>query len=86
MYFEQSMLTNAAHIYMFTHFSFCLFAAEETTEPEITGCYYNGVLYLPGESYKIDCNTCFCTEEGLAACTKMFCLQTPRPGNLGTLG
>ena len=37
-------------------------------------CYYDGKRYAEGTSFKIDCNTCTCLENGLAACTKMACL------------
>lgn len=28
----------------------------------------------PGSTWKVDCNTCFCTNGGVGACTKMACL------------
>ena len=37
-------------------------------------CYHDGKHYLVGTSFKIDCNTCTCMENGLAACTRMACL------------
>lgn len=33
----------------------------------------------PGHSWKNNCNDCFCTETGLAACTLRGCLTERRP-------
>ena len=35
-------------------------------------CFYNGVEYKDGASFKKECNTCTC-HNGLAACTKIGC-------------
>merc|ERR1712168_1633749 len=32
----------------------------------------------PGTTFKVDCNHCFCTKGGFAACTKMFCFKIPK--------
>lgn len=31
---------------------------------------------VPNSTFKIDCNDCFCTPSGLAACTLKGCLET----------
>ncbi len=36
-------------------------------------CSYAGKQYQVGESYKQDCNTCLCLEDGLPSCTKVAC-------------
>lgn len=36
-------------------------------------CSYGGKQYQVGESYKMDCNTCLCLEDGLPSCTKVVC-------------
>lgn len=28
----------------------------------------------PGDKWKVDCNTCYCSEEGKVACTLMACI------------
>jgi hypothetical protein len=39
----------------------------------IGDCYANGQWYNAGDTYKDDCNTCFCGENGLSGCTLMAC-------------
>ncbi|KAG6460629.1 hypothetical protein O3G_MSEX012109 [Manduca sexta] len=34
---------------------------------------------VPGQNYKIDCNTCFCKNDGNLMCTKVLCLTNKRP-------
>ena len=45
----------------------------KASAPEV--CFYNDRKYEIGEKFKDsdDCNTCYCGENGQAACTKMFC-------------
>jgi|GEM_PF-6910243 len=38
-----------------------------------TSCLYSGKKYEVGESYKQDCNSCLCLEDGTSACTKKAC-------------
>ncbi len=38
-------------------------------------CSFAGKTYRVGETYKNDCNTCLCTDGGVAACTKMACIK-----------
>ena len=33
----------------------------------------DGTSYDVGERFKVDCNTCLCTENGPTACTKAGC-------------
>lgn len=40
------------------------------------GCEYKGATYAAGESFKDDCNTCFCNDDGTVACTKIGCVAT----------
>merc|ERR1711931_154777 len=32
----------------------------------------------PGTTFKVDCNYCFCTKSGHAACTLMACIKIPK--------
>ena len=32
--------------------------------------------YKPGDSWKVECNTCRCSDEGQAMCTRMACRET----------
>ncbi|XP_045207930.2 WAP four-disulfide core domain protein 2-like isoform X1 [Mercenaria mercenaria] len=41
-------------------------------------CFYNGKKYENGETFKVLCNTCTCTE-GKVSCTEKACL--PKPGH-----
>ncbi|KAG8227828.1 hypothetical protein J437_LFUL008472 [Ladona fulva] len=34
----------------------------------------------PGERWQEDCNSCFCSDSGVAACTLKGCLGNRRPG------
>lgn len=36
-------------------------------------CLYDGETYEAGESFKVDCNTCVCGDNGLLRCTLMAC-------------
>lgn len=38
-----------------------------------TGCQYNGQSYQPGQSFKIDCNSCSCGTDGRISCTEIAC-------------
>jgi hypothetical protein len=51
-----------------------------TTTPDAgpQGCVANGRTYAVGETFKVDCNTCTCTVNGIA-CTAMACLYDARP-------
>jgi hypothetical protein len=39
-------------------------------------CTQGGKTYHPGDSWKVDCNTCSCTAAGEVSCTLMGCLGT----------
>ena len=40
-------------------------------------CTYDGTVYYPGDSFpdSDNCNTCYCSEDGLIACTKIACIE-----------
>jgi hypothetical protein len=38
---------------------------------------YSANQCQPGTTFKLDCNTCFCGQNGLSACTKMLCIHEP---------
>ncbi|KAK7930492.1 hypothetical protein WMY93_006887 [Mugilogobius chulae] len=40
--------------------------------PEACPCIHNGIAYSPGQTIKVDCNTCTCMNRKWA-CTKMLC-------------
>lgn len=51
-----------------------------------TECRYKGATYAVGESFPIDCNTCFCLASGEVACTVNACPADgggPQGGPLG---
>lgn len=41
---------------------------------------------IPGTTWKQDCNSCWCTETGIAACTLMGCLHLPPFNNNNAKG
>nr|XP_006815648.1 PREDICTED: uncharacterized protein LOC100367360 [Saccoglossus kowalevskii] len=38
--------------------------------------FHEGVIYQEGDGRKEDCNTCYCTSDGIWACTKILCGDT----------
>ncbi|KAJ0001903.1 hypothetical protein NQD34_001699, partial [Periophthalmus magnuspinnatus] len=44
-------------------------------KPEACPCVHNGISYSPGQTIKLDCNTCVCKNR-MWECTKMLCDST----------
>ncbi|XP_070201504.1 cysteine-rich motor neuron 1 protein-like isoform X9 [Littorina saxatilis] len=51
----------------------------KTTASPGTGCVRDGNTYQVGETFKMDCNTCWCGPSGRLACTKVYCRPTTTP-------
>eukprot|EP00731_Ephydatia_muelleri_P026230 Em0018g330a len=61
-------------------------AAPRGQLPNCAVCTVSGKKYYPGQSFPASdgCNTCFCSNNGLAACTKKACVACPVTGQVFT--
>lgn len=55
----------------------------DTAEDSET-CTFNGKVYQKGESFKKECNTCFCGGGNVIGCTLKMC-QVKEPGTIPSL-
>ena len=46
----------------------------QKADGQAPACSYGGKTYNPGDSFRQDCNTCSCDENGQVGCTLMACL------------